>query len=444
MGGRCWGECDGDKQCAYGLKCFERSKGEPIPGCKDGKKKVPAHYDYCYDPKIDVKKPPTIKCGAGSATNCKVSTISTPKYSTGNILRVDNGKKVKKSTDKHSCPAGYKIWSPRNKTDWTIVYNAMSKNINNYPKKPHLIVDVTRAANKCGGCTKYAMKSTTAQQGSWKTTDGSAWWLRDAKYNEPNGDYHANCYLHVYDVNPNNVRFNDGNCNYKSNAYLCQPAAKKKPVKTKTVVAYQEPDRVGGCPNTGRKANADLIAKKITVAEKSYVIVTGHMIRKYKGRADMYLNLNKKRIDYTLTYTPSTQWKDGQVYWVGSINKGSHTFSISGSRQGIFGCGGAWGDLDILVVPNLAGVKTYQWGIKSSCPQKGAFKKTFSATLAKDSVAWVNGHVISRGKAKRADLHLYIDGKRRDRSLSEDLNNQWVDQNVMHAINLKKGNTHSK
>jgi len=84
-------------------------------------------------------------------------------------------------------------------------------------------------------------------------------------------------------------------------------------------------------------------------------------------------------------------------------------------------------------------VKTYQWGIKSSCPQKGAFRKTFSATLAKDSVAWVNGHVISRGKAKRADLHLYIDGKRRDRSLSEDLNNQWVDQNVMHAINLKKG-----
>merc|ERR1712100_313482 len=96
------------------------------------------------------------------------------------------------------------------------------------------IIDVTRAANKCGGCTKYAMKSTTAQQGSWKTTDGSAWWLRDAKYNEPNGDYHANCYLHVYQVTPNDVRFNDGNCNYKSSAYSCQPAAKKKPTKKPT------------------------------------------------------------------------------------------------------------------------------------------------------------------------------------------------------------------
>merc|ERR1712072_1268110 len=65
--GRCWGECDGDKQCAYGLKCFERSKGEPIPGCKDGKKKVPAHYDYCYDPKTEVKKPvnPCLKNNGG-------------------------------------------------------------------------------------------------------------------------------------------------------------------------------------------------------------------------------------------------------------------------------------------------------------------------------------------------------------------------------------------
>merc|ERR1711920_879867 len=52
---RCVGECDADSQCAYGLKCFQRSKGEPIPGCK-GKGGGPSH-DYCYDPKIEVKKP---------------------------------------------------------------------------------------------------------------------------------------------------------------------------------------------------------------------------------------------------------------------------------------------------------------------------------------------------------------------------------------------------
>merc|ERR1712078_842032 len=164
----------------------------------------------------------TLTCGSGSPSNCKASAISASGYSAGRIVRIDNGRPVRRSGDKHSCPNGWKIWSPRNKNDWTIVYNAMKKNINNYPKKPHFIIDVTRPANGCGGCTKYAMKSTTAQQGSWRTTDRSAWWLRDARYNEPNGDYHANCYLHIYDVNPNNVRFNDANCGHYSTEYLCQ------------------------------------------------------------------------------------------------------------------------------------------------------------------------------------------------------------------------------
>merc|ERR1719271_881759 len=230
----CTGECDADTQCAKGLKCFQRSKGEPIPGCKgNGGGK---DWDYCYDPKTEVKKPaPKVKCAAGSASSCKVTTIKTPKYSAGNtILKVTGGRRVKKSTDKNSCPTGYKIWSPRNKNDWTIVYNAMKKSYNNYPRKPHLIIDVTRAANKCGGCNKYAMKSGVSQQAAWKTSDGSKWWLRDARYNEPNGDYHANCYLHVSNVNPNDVRFNDHNCNIASTDYLCQKAQKKKPTKKPT------------------------------------------------------------------------------------------------------------------------------------------------------------------------------------------------------------------
>ena len=140
-------------------------------------------------------------------------------------MRISNGLKVSKSTDKNSCPSGWKIWSPRNKNDWTIVYNAMGKNLKNYPQKPHLIVDVTRPADKCGGCTGSAMKSTTPQQRSWTTTDGSAWWLRDSRFNEPNGDYQANCYLQLYDVNPNNVGFNDYKCGFSSSDYLCQKSA---------------------------------------------------------------------------------------------------------------------------------------------------------------------------------------------------------------------------
>merc|ERR1712176_713926 len=169
-----------------------------------------------------------LNCGPSSPSNCKITKLNVPGYSAGLVVRVDNGRAVRRSTEKHSCPTGFKIWSPRNKNDFTAVYNAMGKNINNYPRKPHLIVDVTRPANGCGGCTKYAMKSTTSEQGSWKTSDGSAWWLRDSRYNEPNGDYHANCYLHIYDVNPNNVRFNDGSCAYYSTEYLCQKVKKKQ------------------------------------------------------------------------------------------------------------------------------------------------------------------------------------------------------------------------
>ena len=171
----------------------------------------------------------TALCKAGSSASCTATRIKLSGYSAGNLVLIKNGLRIKKSVEKHSCPKGYKIWSPRNKADWTVVYNAMKKNIANYPRKPHLLVDVTRPANGCGGCTKFAMKSGVSGQASWKTTDGSAWWLRDSKFNEPNGDYHANCYLHVYKVDPNDVRFNDGNCGHSSTDYLCQIAARKTP-----------------------------------------------------------------------------------------------------------------------------------------------------------------------------------------------------------------------
>merc|ERR1712037_718365 len=49
----CTGECDADSQCAFGLKCFQRSKGEKIPGCtgKGGGK----DWDYCYNPSLGGK-----------------------------------------------------------------------------------------------------------------------------------------------------------------------------------------------------------------------------------------------------------------------------------------------------------------------------------------------------------------------------------------------------
>ena len=43
----CIGECDDDSQCTAGLRCFQRSFGEQIPGCSG--LGAGADWDYCYD-----------------------------------------------------------------------------------------------------------------------------------------------------------------------------------------------------------------------------------------------------------------------------------------------------------------------------------------------------------------------------------------------------------
>merc|ERR1719453_496199 len=98
---------------------------------------------------------------------------------------------------------------------------------------PHWIIDITRPQNGCGGCTSHAMKSTNSRQATWRTSDGSAWWLRDSRFSEPNGDYNANCFLGLYHSFPStsDVRFNDARCGYHSTSYYCQPEQKPPPKK---------------------------------------------------------------------------------------------------------------------------------------------------------------------------------------------------------------------
>ena len=140
------------------------------------------------------------------------------------MVQISNGHEVSKSTDVHSCPAGYKIWSPRSKKDWTIVYNAMGKDKKNYPAKPSLIIDVTQpTSNTCGGCASQAMNSKNTAQSVWQTFDGSDWWLRDTPASEPSGNYDGDCFLGINKVDPNDVTFSDTKCTLKSKDYLCQP-----------------------------------------------------------------------------------------------------------------------------------------------------------------------------------------------------------------------------
>ena len=137
----------------------------------------------------------------------------------------------------NSCPHGYKIWSPRNKNDWSIVWNAIQKQEQKrYPQGPDILVDVTSPAPGCGGCTvNAAMNSAIDAQSHWRTSDGSAWWLRDTPYitdsPRPEGAYAKHCYLgldnNTMNVSAENqVQFDDNNCEYHSTEYLCQKEAR--------------------------------------------------------------------------------------------------------------------------------------------------------------------------------------------------------------------------
>merc|ERR1719183_3060961 len=60
----------------------------------------------------------------------------------------------------------------------------------------------------------------------WVTQDGSPWWLRSGTFNQPDGDYKADCFLDVSSVaSADSVEFDDQNCNYHSKSYYCQSEA---------------------------------------------------------------------------------------------------------------------------------------------------------------------------------------------------------------------------
>ena len=168
-----------------------------------------------------------VLCGPRSSIKCEAKTVFISGYSTGDLVRISNGVtnglQVAKAGDRNSCPKGYKLWSPRTKADWTAVYNAMGQDIDNYPGKSGMIVDVFRTQDGCGGCGDDAMNSNVSEQSSWQTSDGSAWWLRDTPYT-PGGSYRANRLLTVIDVNPNDVKFTypENLLRTRKSEYFCQ------------------------------------------------------------------------------------------------------------------------------------------------------------------------------------------------------------------------------
>lgn len=166
-----------------------------------------------------------IKPKRGSPAACKCdNVVLTGEYSAGALIKCTGCLPVARSTQKNSCPVGTKIFSPASAKDWkTFLASAQPL------RSPHWIIDVTRPQNGCGGCSKHAMNSNNPAQATWRTSDGSPWWLRSSRYTEPTHDYSANCYMDLFGApaNENTVQFKNKKCKFFSNAYYCQPVKKK-------------------------------------------------------------------------------------------------------------------------------------------------------------------------------------------------------------------------
>merc|ERR1719201_2750741 len=190
---------------------YKRMEFAPLPTLAKGMVSVPCS---------GVEEIPT-KPKLGSPTSCKCTRVALEgHYKAGPLVKCVNCHDVRRSKDKNSCPKGTKIFSPSSRNDWQTFMNSAGP-----LSAPHWIIDVTRPQNGCGGCTSNAMNSFNKKQKSWRTADGSAWWLRNTRYSEPSGDYAANCYMNLGKTkfkDENSITFNDAKCNYHSKSYYCQ------------------------------------------------------------------------------------------------------------------------------------------------------------------------------------------------------------------------------
>jgi hypothetical protein len=212
----------------YHANCFlnlHKPKSVDKVTFNDGKCNYHSKSYYCQKERL------TLTPNKGSPRSCKCRLLNlAQKYSAGKLVRCEQCLDVHKSTQKNSCPKGMKLFSPRSRSDWkTFISSAPPL------RAPHFIIDITRPANGCGGCKKYPMNSKVPQQATWRTKDGSAWWLRSTRYTQPDGDYKANCYMDLNKppASENTVKFNDYNCRYHSRSYYCQPVRAKPAPKPK-------------------------------------------------------------------------------------------------------------------------------------------------------------------------------------------------------------------
>jgi hypothetical protein len=144
---------------------------------------------------------------------------------------IQNGITVATVQDAHSGTAlGLNLVYPRSKAHWKAMYeyvtNVLGSGFTTYLRTTGAIYN-TIAANYTSSIMRDPTYYGTGASG-WRVPDGGRWWIRDATYGEPNGNYSIYSFLALQNMNSDGTitAFDDQGFIYTGNYYLVSTNAK--------------------------------------------------------------------------------------------------------------------------------------------------------------------------------------------------------------------------
>ena len=171
---------------------------------------------------------------------------------------------------------------------------------------------VNGSGNYSGKTMRSAEYGGTTNAGDWKVKDGGMWWIRDASYTEPNGDYTNNGLLGMSGSFPNpynltDLVFNDGNCCYygTGNYYLVSTNAKKGVVYDNNLLLYVDPSIAGSYSSGTTVSDISANLNNGTLSSVSYVN-TATTPKKFSFNGTAGSNISFATAKFNTTYTGKT------------------------------------------------------------------------------------------------------------------------------------------
>jgi hypothetical protein len=222
-------------------------------------------------------------------------------------------------------PLGLDLVYPRSKNHWSAMSKAVlatiaaSKNgsgaYNDFFLTTYGVYRNTTAGNGSANYNGKTMRSAeyggTTNAADWRVKDGGMWWIRDATYSEPNGDYTSDGLLGMGSFsNPYNLTdltFNDGYCCYYAtgNYYLVSTNTKKGVVYDNSLLLYVDPNVAGSYSSGTTVSDLSANLNNGTLSSVSYVN-TSTTPKKFTFQSSSASNISFASTKFNTTYTGKT------------------------------------------------------------------------------------------------------------------------------------------